>query len=45
VLAVIRNRGVDGFLTDVAKLEGTSPLASQAGRNWTRKVGKALLGE
>ncbi len=45
VLAVIRDRGVDGFLTDIAKLEGTSPLASQAGRNWTRKVGKALVGE
>jgi hypothetical protein len=45
VLAVIRDRGVDGFLTDIAKLEGTSPLASQAGRNWSRKVGKSLLGE
>lgn len=45
VLAVIKDRGVDGFLTDVAKLEGTSPLASQAGRNWARKVGKSLVGE
>jgi len=45
VLAVIRDRGVDGFLTDIAKIEGTSPLASQAGRNWTRKVGKSLVGE
>lgn len=45
VLAAIRAHGVDGFLTDVAKIEGTSPLASQAGRNWTRKLGKALLGE
>lgn len=45
VLAVIKDRGVDGFLTDVAKLESTSPLAGQAGRNWVRKVGKALVGE
>lgn len=44
VLAVIRARGVDAFLADVAKIEATSPLATQAGRNWVRKVGKALLG-
>lgn len=45
VLGAIRDRGVDGFLTDVAKLDGSSPLASQAGRNWSRKLGKALLGQ
>jgi hypothetical protein len=43
VLAAIRELGIDGFLTNVAKIEGTSPLASQAGRNWSRKLGKALL--
>jgi len=36
--------GVDLFMSKVAKLPGTSPLASQAGRNWLRKVGKALAG-
>lgn len=43
VLTAIRELGIDGFLTSVAKLEGTSPLASQSGRNWTRKLGKSLL--
>jgi len=43
ILAVIRSRGVDGFLVDIAKIEGSSPLAGQAGRNWARKVGKSLL--
>jgi hypothetical protein len=43
VLAAIRELGIDGFLTSVAKLDGTSPLASQAGRNWSRKLGKSLL--
>lgn len=37
--------GVDLFMQKVAKLPGTSPLASQAGRNWLRKVGVALIGE
>lgn len=44
ILAVIRDLGVDGFLTKVAKLPSTSPLSSQLGRIWTRKLGKALLG-
>jgi hypothetical protein len=35
--------GVDLFLSKVAKLPGTSPLATQSGRNWVRKVGKALI--
>lgn len=43
VLAAIRDHGVDDFLTKVAKLEGNSPLASQKGRLFARKVGKALL--
>ena len=43
VVAAIRDLGVDDFLTKVAKLEATSPLATQKGRNFARKVGKALL--
>jgi hypothetical protein len=43
VMTAIRELGIDGFLTNVAKLDGTSPLASQAGRNWSRKLGKSLL--
>lgn len=38
-------RGVDTFLAKVAHLPGTSPLVAQAGRNWIRKVGGALVGE
>ncbi len=45
IMASIRQHGVDGFLEKVAKLESSSPLTSQEGRNWVRKVGKALLGE
>lgn len=38
--------GVDQFLTKVAKLPSSSPLlANQAGRNWVKKLGKALTGE
>jgi hypothetical protein len=37
--------GVDLFMAKVAKLPGTSPLLSQAGKNWLRKVGKALVGD
>ncbi len=37
--------GVDLFMAKVAKLPGTSPLLSQAGKNWLRKVGKALAGD
>jgi hypothetical protein len=43
VLTAIRELGIDGFLTNVAKLDATSTLSSQAGRNWTRKLGKSLL--
>lgn len=45
VLTAIRDHGVDGFLSKVAKLPSTSPLMNQAGRNWVRRVGKALVGE
>ncbi len=39
-------QGVDVFLSKVAKLPSTSPLsANQDGKNWIRKVGKALVGE
>lgn len=37
--------GVDLFMQKVAKLPGTSPLATQGGRNWLRKVGAILIGE
>ena len=36
--------GVDLFMSKVAKLPGSSSLATQSGRNWLRKVGKALVG-
>lgn len=36
--------GVDLFMGKVAKLPSSSPLASQAGKNWVRKVGRALIG-
>jgi len=35
--------GVDLFLSKVAKLPASSPLSSQAGKNWIRRVGKALI--
>lgn len=41
----IRDHGVDAVMTKMAKLSSTSPLSSQLGRNWVRKVGKALVGE
>jgi hypothetical protein len=44
VLTAIRVLGVDGFLDDVARIDGTSPLSSQGGRNWARKLAKTLLG-
>lgn len=43
IMTVIREHGVDVFLSKVAKLPGTSVLANQAGRNWVRKVGEALV--
>jgi hypothetical protein len=43
IMTVIREHGVDVFLSKVAKLPGTSILANQAGRNWVRKVGEALV--
>lgn len=48
ILTWIRNNdgdvsGVDLFMSKVAKLPSTSPLATLAGQNWLRKVGKALI--
>lgn len=45
VMLAIQREGVDGFLTKVVQLDQSSPLNTQAGRNWIRKVAKALLGE
>lgn len=45
VLEAIRSLGIDGFLANVAKIDASSPLSSQAGRNWARKLGKALVGD
>ena len=45
VIAAIKQLGIDGFLEKVARLDSTSPLSTQAGRNWTRKLGKALVGD
>jgi hypothetical protein len=45
IFTALRELGVDGFLSKVAKLPSSSSLATQAGRNWTRKLGKALVGE
>lgn len=45
VLGAIRALGIDEFLSKVAQLDGTSPLATQSGRNWRRRVAAKLLGE
>lgn len=45
ILGAIRALGIDAFMVKVAQLPGTSPLATQGGRNWRRKVAAHLLGE
>lgn len=45
IVVAIRDLGIDKFLTQVVKLPSTSPLSTQAGRNWCRKLGKALIEE
>lgn len=45
VMRAIQRDGVDGFLSKVAQLEVSSPLNTQEGRNWIRKVSKHLVGE
>jgi len=37
--------GIDLFLAKVANLPSSSPLATQRGKNWIRRVGKALVGD
>jgi hypothetical protein len=43
ILRVLRERGVDAFLDQVAQLDSASPLAQQGGRSYVRKVAKVLL--
>lgn len=45
ILQSIQTLGIDVFFAKVAKLPSASPLSTQAGKNWIRKVGKALVGE
>lgn len=45
IMQSIQSVGIDVFFAKVAKLPSASPLSSQAGKNWVRKVGKALVGE
>lgn len=44
VLGVLTARGVDEVLDKMAGLDTSSPLLQQGGRNWARKVAKALVG-
>lgn len=44
VMGWLQEHGIDLFMSKVAKLPGTSPLVSQAGKNWLRKVGEVLTG-
>jgi hypothetical protein len=44
VIQFMRDQGVDVLLEKVARLESSSPFATQAGRNWIRKVAKELIG-
>jgi hypothetical protein len=43
VLQFVRDQGVDVLLEKVARLEASSAFVKQDGRNWIRKVAKALL--
>lgn len=46
VIDAIRSAGsLDALLAKVGKLSSKSPFARQDGRNWLRKLGKAILGE
>jgi hypothetical protein len=42
IIDAIRDQGIDAFL-DGAKIDGNSPLSSQVGRSWIRRVAKILL--
>jgi hypothetical protein len=43
IFQFIREQGVDPLLDKVARLESSSPLATQKGRNWVRNVAKSLV--
>lgn len=43
IMTALKAQGVDAFLSNVAVLEPGSPLGTQAGRNWIRKVADALM--
>lgn len=45
LVAAIRDHGIDQMMAQMAKLPGSSPLSSQAGRLWLRKFSKELVGE
>lgn len=45
ITQAIGSQGVDAFLNQMAAFDGNSPLAQQDGRNFLRKVAKALMGE
>lgn len=44
ILNALRDVGPDIFMSKMARLPPTSPLANQQGRNWVRKVARALTG-
>lgn len=43
VMAALKAQGVDAFLAQTAQLQDGSPLATQNGRNWARKVARYLI--
>ena len=45
LVAAIREMGVEDFLRRVGGLADDHPLLSQAGKNWSRKVAKHMVGE
>lgn len=45
IMRAISDHGIDTFMSKIAKLPPTSPLTNQNGKNWIRKIGKALVGD
>lgn len=45
MLGAMRALGISEFLSKVGKISAASPLATMRGRQWTKKVAAALLGE
>lgn len=45
MLGAMRALGISEFLSKVGKVSAASPLATMRGRQWTKKVAAALLGE